>query len=64
MSEDNVLAISVPTYTAYRVVRRPETPEDALALAQALYDVGVSFNANSDDKRALFDANPMLERES
>ena len=45
----------------YKVARRPETPEDALHLMQALYDIGMQFHANEPDKQAALDANPMLE---
>lgn len=46
----------------YRVARRPETPEDALALMQAFYDVGMTVYAHDGEVAAKLDANPMLER--
>lgn len=51
------------TYVVWCVRERPKTPEDALAIAQVIYDLGLVLAAQEGSELAeAFDANPILFR--
>ena len=65
---DVVLTFGAPQQV-FVMARRPKTPEDALALFQAFWDVrdpgypGLTFYTTSPEAAAKLDANPMLQRQ-
>ena len=61
-------SLVIRPHVGFAMARRPETPEDALALLQAFWDVrdpgsnGLMFYASEPAAVAKLDANPMLRR--
>lgn len=51
------------TFQNFQLARRPETPEDALHICQALYEAGIRFSVYGEEKIERMKDNPMIEPE-